>query len=373
MPRTHLAKRFGISDVAIGKACKKAGIPVPPAGYWARKGAGRTDRKMPMPPRAPGINEEITLGGSRYEHGWHYSDKEIMEQTPQPPVFNEPIEKVRDRIKKQLGKVAHPRSLKDAHGLIAMLLEKDDERRIKAENSRYVYSWDKPFFDSSTEKRRLRILSGLFKAVMRCGAKPVISKDAKEVSITVGDQHVHFDLELINEGRRVKKKQGRPQDRFRLTIKERWQSKNHNLCIWEDRGDAKLETVLRDIAEELVLAGERHYREYKEYRHQWLLERRQTLEEEERQRIETEARLERERLEKLRRERIQRLLDEASAYRQACDIRDYVDRVLETTGVTSTPEEQAQIMLWAKWARAQADDLDPIVLGQYKIDCISNG
>jgi len=129
VPRTHLAKRFGISDVAIGKACRKAGIPMPPAGYWARKSAGRTVRKMPLPPRVPRINEEITLGGSRYDYGWYYIDKEIMGQTPQPPVFEEPLEKVRDRIKKQLGKVAHPRSLKDAHVLIARLLEKDDERR----------------------------------------------------------------------------------------------------------------------------------------------------------------------------------------------------------------------------------------------------
>ncbi|MCG8066707.1 MAG: hypothetical protein JAY84_02500 [Candidatus Thiodiazotropha taylori] len=366
-PRTHLAKRFGISDVAIGKACRKAGIPMPPAGFWARKKAGKTVRRMPLPPRAPGVNDEIKLGGSRYDYGRHKTDKEIMEQTPQPPVFDEPIENVRERVKKQLGKVAQPRSLKDAHRLIYSLLEQDEQRRIKTANSRYVFSWDEPYFDSPTEKRRLRILSGLFKAVAKCGAKPSVSKDAKDVSVTVGDEHVHMQLEVIDEGRRGKKKQGRPQDRFRFTIKEGWRSKEKEQYVWEDSGDEKIEVMLRDIAEEVVLAGERHYRAQKEYRYEWTLERKQELEEKERQRIETEARLERERLENLRQERIQRLLDEASAHRQACDIREYIARVIELSDTSSSPGDQEQLMMWAEWARAQADDLDPIVSGKFII------
>lgn len=47
----------------------------------------------------------------------------------------------------------------------------------------------------------------------------------------------------------------------------------------------------------MILAGERQYREGKECRYRWLIERKQELEEKERQRIETEERLERERLE----------------------------------------------------------------------------
>lgn len=177
-PRTNLAKRFGISDVAIGKACRKAGIPMPPVGFWVRKKAGKVVKKSPLPPRA---HDEIRLGGSRYEYGRHQTDKEIREQTPQPPVFNVPMERVREQIRKQLGKVAQPRSLKDAHRLIASLLEQDEQRRIKAANSSYVFSWDQPYFDSPLEKRRLRILSGLFKAMAKCGAKPSVEGLSKNI------------------------------------------------------------------------------------------------------------------------------------------------------------------------------------------------
>jgi DNA-binding Lrp family transcriptional regulator len=36
MPFTEIAKRLGISDVAIRKRCKKLGIETPPQGYWLK-------------------------------------------------------------------------------------------------------------------------------------------------------------------------------------------------------------------------------------------------------------------------------------------------------------------------------------------------
>jgi transposase len=39
VPTTILAKRFGVSDVALAKLCKRIGIDKPPRGYWAKKAA----------------------------------------------------------------------------------------------------------------------------------------------------------------------------------------------------------------------------------------------------------------------------------------------------------------------------------------------
>ena len=49
-PVTELAKRFGISDVALAKRCRAINIPLPPRGYWARIAAGQTPRRPPLPP-----------------------------------------------------------------------------------------------------------------------------------------------------------------------------------------------------------------------------------------------------------------------------------------------------------------------------------
>ena len=40
MPTTKVAELFGVSDVAVGKRCKKHGIKKPPRGYWAKINAG---------------------------------------------------------------------------------------------------------------------------------------------------------------------------------------------------------------------------------------------------------------------------------------------------------------------------------------------
>jgi hypothetical protein len=50
----RLAKRFGLSDVAIAKRCRKLNVPVPGRGYWARKAAGQRVRVIPLPPARAG-------------------------------------------------------------------------------------------------------------------------------------------------------------------------------------------------------------------------------------------------------------------------------------------------------------------------------
>ena len=49
-PIQHVAKRYGISDVGLAKACRKLDVPRPGRGYWAIKAAGkRLPRKPPLP------------------------------------------------------------------------------------------------------------------------------------------------------------------------------------------------------------------------------------------------------------------------------------------------------------------------------------
>jgi len=44
-----LSKRFGISDVGLAKACRRANIPTPDRGYWARVAVGQDCEKKPLP------------------------------------------------------------------------------------------------------------------------------------------------------------------------------------------------------------------------------------------------------------------------------------------------------------------------------------
>lgn len=48
-PMITLGTRYGISDVGLRKICKRLAVPMPPAGHWAKKRAGKTVRTIPLP------------------------------------------------------------------------------------------------------------------------------------------------------------------------------------------------------------------------------------------------------------------------------------------------------------------------------------
>jgi len=49
-PVQRVAKRYGVSDVALAKTCRKLKIPLPRRGYWAKKAAGKhVEPRPPLP------------------------------------------------------------------------------------------------------------------------------------------------------------------------------------------------------------------------------------------------------------------------------------------------------------------------------------
>src|ERR1700733_3381070 len=60
-PVTHVARDFGISDVAIRKICIKHNIPTPPLGYWAKLLHGKKVGRPPLPPLKKGQSDTISL------------------------------------------------------------------------------------------------------------------------------------------------------------------------------------------------------------------------------------------------------------------------------------------------------------------------
>ena len=46
-PTQTVARKYGISDVALSKVCRQLHIPKPPRGYWAKKDAGKPVQRRP--------------------------------------------------------------------------------------------------------------------------------------------------------------------------------------------------------------------------------------------------------------------------------------------------------------------------------------
>ena len=64
-PVMEIASRLGVSDVALAKLCRRASIPLPYRGYWARVEAGQCPQVSALPPAPEGLPELLRIRGTR--------------------------------------------------------------------------------------------------------------------------------------------------------------------------------------------------------------------------------------------------------------------------------------------------------------------
>ena len=195
-PTRTIAKRLGISDVGLAKACRRADLLLPPRGYWAKLAAGKTVKKPQLPPRGPGMSDRIVLGRDR----WSWGPDPVDLSTPDPPIptFDETLEDLAARLAKQIGTVRRTRDLGGAHPRIQKLLDADEHRRARQAESRYP-TFDDPVFETSFEKRRLRVLNSLLRTLDRLNVSVSIDgREARTLVAHVGDFSVGFTIDGVS-------------------------------------------------------------------------------------------------------------------------------------------------------------------------------
>jgi hypothetical protein len=62
-PMSEVAYRLGISDVGLAKVCRRAAIPRPARGYWAKVAAGSGLKPPNLPPAPAGLPRLIRIRG----------------------------------------------------------------------------------------------------------------------------------------------------------------------------------------------------------------------------------------------------------------------------------------------------------------------
>ena len=60
-PMARLATQFGISDVALARACRKLDVPIPGRGYWARVSNGQKVKRPKLPKARTDTRTEFTI------------------------------------------------------------------------------------------------------------------------------------------------------------------------------------------------------------------------------------------------------------------------------------------------------------------------
>ena len=67
-PVTEVAKHLGVSDVGLAKLCRRAAIPTPARGYWARVESGQHVGSAALPPAPAGYRTcSESVGQSRWQ------------------------------------------------------------------------------------------------------------------------------------------------------------------------------------------------------------------------------------------------------------------------------------------------------------------
>ena len=206
-PISKLAKGFGVSDVALAKACAKIHVPVPPRGHWARKAAGKPTVVTDLPRRGLGMADRIEIPASGYGSYHPLTEAELLGPLPEPPSFDESIEDVRRAVEAMVRPFAVPRLAYVCHPLVARLLAEDEERKAKVAAYSYMAPHHSPKFGDTVGRRQLRLLSSVLTEVARHGgrANGTGSVDPGRVWIAVGSQGVTVGVRVVETRTRTGK------------------------------------------------------------------------------------------------------------------------------------------------------------------------
>jgi hypothetical protein len=354
-PLRDLAKRYGVSDVALAKACRRLSVPLPGRGYWAKRRAGQTPPRPPLP-EAPGPKRVPVAGALQG-----------------PPT--------RDEEKAPVPEVRVREDLRRPHKLVAAARTALAEERSPTRIASCAWKGCLDISASREQRQRaLRIMDALVKHLEASGVGVEVSRERTDryageqrtfvTEAIVGGERVGFAL---REKQRMHREppserdaaRGWPWDRptvsylpsgvLELSLTSpRLEGMRRN---WSDGKRQRLEDVLGEFVVGLGPAAAR----LKELR----------AEDARRQRAQLEAELRRaEEAERLRLEeaRIARLIGEAAAWSRAAELRDYAEaglRLLDEYG----EEDQAVAARRddLEWLLHYADSIDPLWDGSGRV------
>jgi hypothetical protein len=90
-PMIQVASDFEISDVGLRKICTKHKIPVPDRGYWAKRAAGKTVRKLALLKTKDSSLNEIRIDGAAYKKSGPAVERVVKESKQNATMFQKAV------------------------------------------------------------------------------------------------------------------------------------------------------------------------------------------------------------------------------------------------------------------------------------------
>jgi hypothetical protein len=183
-PATKLAREFGISDVALGKICRRMQIPKPPPGYWRKIETGHRPDIPPLPAPNEDTPTEVRISP-------HFQSEQLA--------FNDP--QVSERLAaEQLSenRIVVTETLADPHPLIDRMLRRREERKPADEMGDEDEKDLLPDIEASDGSldRALRIMDAVLKALEARGYRVKVSRDYWEKATRVYCTDVDAEVQI---------------------------------------------------------------------------------------------------------------------------------------------------------------------------------
>jgi len=343
-PMIRLAAEFGLSDNGLRKICKRLAVPCPPAGWWAKKTAGKAAAVTPLPEPRPGTPLQARIA----------------------PVPDD-IDDLRDAVRREarrIGMIEIPERLARAHPVIAGWIAEHRKRQDEARRHRREWShasWTVPDL-TPAERRRHRVLHALFQALEKQGAT-VAEDDRRHLFAALCGETIEFscheksrkifrplteDEKRWRSDRMVQELQ--PTGRLEFQVRAWIDQPLRKVWLETDRQPA--EAMLPEIVATFLVLGP-------------LLAERTRQREEQQRRWEEEQR--RRELERQRRQqddkRWQRFVRLAEGWKSSELARDFIARLRELEPVEAGPVGGRTLEEWLEWAEGKAGERDPVARG----------
>jgi len=337
-PISTLASDYGVSDVAIAKACKRLNVPRPPRGYWAQIAAGK---KIPKP------NLPLVVTGA--------PTSTVID--PSNSIFHPKPDGVRG---KRMPIIRVPETLHGCHSLVSATRKCLES--CKPSENRLLKSFDDGTLSLAVSRnsmhRALCLMEALIRAVEANGWQFFGQGKRGCMEVRAGEEDV--SLEMVEKVERTeippeegetrwwKKYEHAPMGRFTIRLTGYFQEGIRQ--SWSDGKIQKLESLLPEVLAGISVAAEQRRSrrlESEEQERRWA--------EEKRIREELAARI------TLERKRRTRLTEAVNGWHRAEKIRRFCEEVEKRILNESIGENDTS--KWLVWARGVASKSDPFENG----------
>jgi hypothetical protein len=349
-PMVKVAPRYGVSDVALKKTCRRMDVPVPPRGYWAKLEAGKRVTKLALPKAKPTTKTSATIRGAPKPYAAEYRELDPATLAAERKA-TKPAIVVKNRASRH-------------HPLVAATIGAKQSKGVAPHKG---YPGPAPLDVRVTTKsfgRAMRIMDALVTALEAEGCRIHTGWGHKgETAVELFGESI--PIELREKTRRVAHQPTRAElDQKKLYGWASWREYDYehtgelqirldtwmdNLRrTWNDTATQRIEDQLDSVVVGIIALADAH-----RARTRLHAEEARVREEEERRHAEEEAR----RLEEKRLR--EQLLSWANGELRRLTLVGLIDRV-ERAAIGEPCISQERLAAWLAWARSEAMAQDPI-------------